>query len=219
MPRQPEPELMDLPDEVAAYAHADFAEVNQAFVDRLLDLTGDFQGARCVDLGTGPADIPVRLIQARSDWTVTAIDASPPMLGFARHTVGQAGLSASIEIVQANALNTGLSSRSYDVVFSNSILHHLNDTMRFWQEVQRLGKEGAMVFLRDLYRPQDEATAVAIIEQYAGNESQLLQDEYRRSLMAAYTPEELRAQLAAVGLAHLTVETITDRHMDVYGRL
>ena len=39
MPRQPEPEYMDDPAEAEAYAASDFSEVNQAFIDRLLELS------------------------------------------------------------------------------------------------------------------------------------------------------------------------------------
>ena len=57
--RQNEPELMDDKAEAEAYARADFAEVNDAFVDRLLELAGPRETAAAVDLGTGPADIPI----------------------------------------------------------------------------------------------------------------------------------------------------------------
>ena len=78
MPRQPEPELMDLQAEADAYARADFADVNQAFADRLVALAGHLERARAVDLGTGPGDIPVRLARAMPGWHITAVDASEP---------------------------------------------------------------------------------------------------------------------------------------------
>jgi len=52
--RQAEPELMDLPEEAEAYARADFSAVNQAFVERVLELAGERVAAIVVDLGTGP---------------------------------------------------------------------------------------------------------------------------------------------------------------------
>ena len=53
MERQPEPEAMDRDDEARAYAVADFVDVNQAFVDRLLfvwELLRLWLTASCVDL-------------------------------------------------------------------------------------------------------------------------------------------------------------------------
>ena len=56
MQRKPEPQYMDDLAEAQAYAAADFAAVNEAFVDRLLDLApaGPDEAVMAVDLGTGP---------------------------------------------------------------------------------------------------------------------------------------------------------------------
>jgi ubiquinone/menaquinone biosynthesis C-methylase UbiE len=105
------------------------------------------------------------------------------------------------------------------VVFSNSILHHLSDMQPFWAEIRRVSKPGAFVMLRDLARPDATQTAREIVRQYAAGESLLLQEEYFRSLLAAYTPEELRLQLAHADLPLLRVEMVSDRHVDVFGRL
>ncbi|PIV81546.1 SAM-dependent methyltransferase, partial [bacterium CG17_big_fil_post_rev_8_21_14_2_50_64_8] len=60
MPRTPEPEVMDDPKRAEAYAEADFSEVNQAFVDNFLSAFPECKGKRILDLGCGPADIPIR---------------------------------------------------------------------------------------------------------------------------------------------------------------
>ena len=80
MERQPEPEYMDLEVEAAAYAAADFAEVNAAFVERLLEVAGTIARAVAIDLGTGPGDIPLRVAARRSGWRILAMDASWAML-------------------------------------------------------------------------------------------------------------------------------------------
>ena len=210
---------MDVGTEAQAYAQADFADVNQAFVERLLELTADKDVVTAVDLGTGPADIPVRILRARPDWYIVAVDASEPMLHFARKRLLKEGLISSIELVLADGKATGLSSYFFDVVFSNSILHHLTDTDLFWAEVKRLAIPGAIVLLRDLARPATTGDARKIVQQYASGESELLQQEYYRSLLAAYTVEEVRAQLDEAGLQALQVAMVSDRHLDVFGRL
>src|SRR5437867_2197984 len=127
MDRQPEPELMDLPDEALAYANADFDEVNSAFVARLLELSDDLVEARALDLGCGPADITVRVAAARPLWQITAVDGSPAMLDIARRAVAAAGVSDRIALLRADAKASGLPARSFDVIFSNSLLHHVSD--------------------------------------------------------------------------------------------
>src|SRR5690242_21407872 len=60
MDRVLEPELMDDPKQAEAYARADFSEENQGFVDRFREYFPDFSEGRILDLGCGPADIPIR---------------------------------------------------------------------------------------------------------------------------------------------------------------
>jgi ubiquinone/menaquinone biosynthesis C-methylase UbiE len=210
---------MDSPHEAEAYARADFAEVNQAFVERLLDLAGHLKSVQALDLGTGPADIPARIVRACPGWHVVALDASRPMLDYARKTIREAGLSDAITLVLADAKCTGLALELFDVIFSNSILHHITDITRFWAEVKRLAKPEATVLVRDLARPASPQAARRIVNRYAEHESELLRDEYYRSLLSAYTPEEIRVQLDCAGLSMLEVEMVSDRHMDIFGRL
>src|SRR5262245_3055469 len=83
MPRRLEPELMDDPQEARVYAEADFSDVNAHFVRDLLELAGRAEALLAVDLGCGPADIPLRIHRERPHWSIIAIDAAPVMLRLA----------------------------------------------------------------------------------------------------------------------------------------
>ena len=218
MQRQPEPEWMDLTDEAEAYAKADFSDVNAAFVSRLVELTGGTKRGVAVDLGAGPGDIPTRVAQALPGWRVVAVDVSHAMLKIGRDVVSAAGLAGRVALLETDAKRLPLPTRSADMVYSNSILHHITDTERLWSEIRRIAKPNGLIFLRDLARPADERAARAIVDQYAGTESELLQEEFYRSLLSAYTPEEVRQQLARARLAGLEVAMVTDRHLDIWGR-
>ena len=215
MNRRPEPELMDLPEEAAAYARADFSAVNAAFVERLLELTRDRTHLRAIDLGTGPGDIAIRVARARPRWQITAVDASEAMLAIARRE-GPSHSCANLEFMLGDAKGTGLPDRSFDVVFSNSLLHHMPDPLPLWREIARLAAPGAVIFLRDLMRPDSEANARRIVEQYASTESTLLKEEFHRSLLAAFNVEEIAQQLRKANLP-LEVAASSDRHVDVIG--
>jgi SAM-dependent methyltransferase len=78
--RQLEPELMDDPEQALAYARADFSEENQGFVDTFREYYPDFASGHVLDLGCGPADIPIRFLRALPDCRVTGVDASAPMI-------------------------------------------------------------------------------------------------------------------------------------------
>jgi ubiquinone/menaquinone biosynthesis C-methylase UbiE len=212
---------MDRSDEAAAYAEADFCEVNEAFIERLLELAGPADSMRVCDLGTGPADIPLRLARRRPAWQLTAVDIAPAMLDLARQALRQAGLERSVELVLADAkhLTAALPLGGFDAVISNSILHHVSDVRAYWQQAAALAGKNALFFHRDLARPDSEAQARQIVQQYATDATTLLQEEYYRSLLAAYTPEEVRMQLHRAGLDGLEVRLSSDRHLDIFGRV
>ncbi|MEO6434394.1 MAG: class I SAM-dependent methyltransferase [Tepidisphaeraceae bacterium] len=218
MLREPEPELMDLPHEAHAYAAADFAGVNAAFVDRLMALAWDLEVARAVDLGAGPGDIAIRVARQRPQWHIDAVDASAAMIEIATDAIDRAGVARRVWLHRVDAKQTHLAA-GYDVIFSNSLLHHMPDPVPMWREIRRLARPGAVIFLRDLLRPATHDRVEEIVEQYAGRESELLREEFRRSLLSAFTPAEIRAQLDDAGLADLEIRQATDRHVDVAGVL
>jgi len=223
MERQPEPEHMDDPAEAAAYAGADFSQVNAAFVARLLELTEAIERCYAVDLGTGPGDIAIRVARARPMWRVIGIDASDAMLGFAREEATrlsspQARQIANLSFRRSDVKATGLAAQSIDLIFSNSLLHHMPDPQPMWREIVHIARPGAVLFLRDLLRPASSERAREIVQTYAGGESPLLQEEFYRSLLSAFSIDEIVAQIADVaGLEGMRVEQVTDRHVDVRG--
>src|SRR5688572_20354095 len=122
MERIVEPELMDTADQAEAYAIADFADVNQAFVDRLRSRFPDFVRGEVVDLGCGPADIPIRLCNALSDVRITAVDGSRSMLEHAARAIIRLGLRDRIELVIGRLPGCLPPDRRFDAVISNSLL-------------------------------------------------------------------------------------------------
>jgi ubiquinone/menaquinone biosynthesis C-methylase UbiE len=193
--------------------------VNARFARRLVALAGRRRRAAAVDLGTGPADIPLRVARLRPGWRIVAVDASAPMLRTARAAVRRARLGRAVRLLRADACATGLPDASADVVFSNSLLHHLHDPAPFWREVARIAKPGAAILVRDLRRPETRARARRIVARYAAGEPALLRNAFFHSLLAAFTPAEIRAQLRRAGLTGLRLTRPSDRHVDIYGRL
>lgn len=217
--RAPEPELMDLPVEALAYAQADFSTVNEAFVERLRELARGLEDATLLDLGTGPGDIALRIARREPTWRITAIDGAPTMLGLARSAASAAGLAGRIRFQLADAKRLPFDNGAFGIVCSNSLLHHVADPGSLWREARRVIKPAGLLFLRDLMRPNSEAAARAIVEWYASSESELLQAEFLRSLLAAYSPQEVRSQLDEAGLGYLEVRSVSDRHLDVWGTI
>lgn len=220
MQRVPEPELMDSAEQTQAYAGADFDEANRLFADTVVALLdGDAAGLEAVDLGCGPADIPIRLARRLPGLHIDAVDAGPNMLLRAREAVTAAGLSDRIRLIEARLPSQRLTDGAYDAVLSNSLLHHLPNPMALWTSVRDCAKPGAAVVVMDLLRPPDEAAARALVETYAADAPDVLREDFYNSLCAAYEKAEIADQLARAGLAGLELEQPTDRHWLVKGRL
>ncbi len=220
MERIPEPELMDADDQAAAYANADFEEPNQRFVDTFAARFGAPQGW-ILDLGCGPADIPLRLARGYPDVYVRAVDGAPAMLARAQAARAEEApaVAARVKLHESILQGLDLSEASYDAVISNSLLHHLHDPAPFWTAVCRFGRPGAGVLIMDLARPEGAAQAQAIVDTYAASEPAVLRQDFYNSLFAAFTVDEVRGQLDDAGLQGLHVAMASDRHWIVSGWL
>jgi ubiquinone/menaquinone biosynthesis C-methylase UbiE len=217
MDRILEPEIMEGRETAAAYARADFSDSNQAFVDRVIAGYGD-RLASVVDLGCGPADVAVRLARAATSTRITAVDGSEAMLALAREAVRAAHLAARITLHRGRIPDLALPARSFDAVLCKDMLHHLPDPQALWSEARRLGRAGAAVYVMDLIRPSSPLEAREIVERVSSREDPILKQDFYNSLCAAFTVDEVRAQLRVAGLA-FAVEQVSDRHMAVEGVL
>lgn len=208
---------MDDVAEARAYEEGDFRRVNRAFARRLLRTVGVSKG-RAVDLGTGPAAIPMIFLQLAPMWRVLAVDASPTMLNLARRAVSEAGLEKRIELRRGDCKALGRLGTRFDLVFSNSLLHHVEDPLALWHEVKRITRPGGKIVIQDLTRPRNRAELRHLVRRHAGDASPLLRQLFHQSLLAAFTPAEVREQLQAAGLEHLRVRKTTDRHLVISGQ-
>lgn len=220
MQRIPEPELMDAAEQAAAYAEADFSAPHQFLVDQIHRLLPGLPAtARVLDLGCGPADVTLRFARAFPVWYIDGVDGAPAMLALGRKRVADAGLDARIALHQAVLPQDPQPAAGYAVILSNSLLHHLHEPQVLWRAVRAAAAPGAFVYVTDLRRPADEISLRQLVEVYSTPEPVVLRRDFEASLRAAFTPDEVRQQLAAAGLAGLDVMALGDRHLAVAGRL
>ena len=219
--RIPEPELMDSPEQARAYAAADFSAPHDAFVACFQERFPAFSAGKAVDLGCGTADITARFARALPEVTVHGVDKRAAMLDLGVEYVREAGLADRITLQLARlpleqpSLALG---GPYDAVISNSLLHHLADPAVLWQTARAVAATGAPIFVMDLRRPPSTDAADALVTTYAADEHPLLREDFRASLCAAYTVDEVAAQLER-GYRELAVEALGDRHLLVWGHL
>lgn len=221
MQRTPEPdELMDDPEQALAYARADFSEANWQFARLVEQQAGGALKGLMLDLGCGPADIPIALAHQHPGLQIDAVDGAPSMLELARQNIISDEVAGQRIRLRCDFLpSAALPRAGYAFVVSNSLLHHLADPAVMWQTVAQCAAPGAHVVVMDLARPASETAVDGLIETYALNEPDVLRRDFRNSLFAAYTVDEVEGQLQAAGLDDLGVRMVSDRHLAVTGRI
>jgi SAM-dependent methyltransferase len=221
MKRRPEPELMDGAAQAQAYAQADFSEANSLFIALLGRLQpGPLHGARALDLGCGPGDIVIRFLRAYPQATCDALDGSEAMLAHARSALDKLpGVAPRCTLLCDRLPSARLPAAHYDLVLSNSLLHHLHDPQVLWRTIRETARPGAIVLAMDLMRPASAAWVEALVATYAAGAPEVLRTDFRNSLFAAFEPDEVVEQLKHAGLQGLEVGVVSDRHLAVSGRL
>ncbi len=215
MRRTLEAEVMDTAEEAELYDAMDNSGPNRAFIERLVSLGAS---GRVLDLGTGPGHIPLLLVERLSDVTVVGIDMSQHMLNQAERRRAQSPHGARVEFRLADAKGLPFQRESFDVVASNTILHHISDPRQFLSEAWRVLRPGGAFLIRDLFRPPTPERASELVRTHAGQGTPAQQELLLASLHAALEPEELRAFAREAGLVDVNLTIDSDRHMSLEAR-
>ena len=220
MERIPEPEIMNGAEQALAYAAADFEEPHNRFVELFRN---KFQEEKIegyvLDLGCGSADVTIRFARACPNCLIHGIDGAENMLKHGRVAIADQGLESRINLYCGHLPEIKPVQPSYDVIISNSLLHHLHDPMVLWNSIRTYAAPKAIIFVMDLFRPATQLEAKRVVEQYATDEPALLKDDFFHSLCASYRIEEVEKQLEQANLRKLSTEIVSDRHLIVYGKL
>lgn len=217
--RTPEPhELMDEFEQAKAYAESDFTEPHNLFVERFGQLFPDFRSGLVLDVGVGHADPTIRFARKYPDARLVGIDGAEHMLHFGRQAVEAAGLTDKIEL-RRELLAENTFPPVFDAIMANSLLHHLDDPVGLWKAIRSASKPGAAIYIVDLTRPQSIEEARQLVELHSDGAPELMRRDFFNSLLAAFTPDEVRAQLDEAGIDSLIVDKVSDRHLVVHGRV
>ncbi|HEX4072135.1 MAG TPA: class I SAM-dependent methyltransferase [Planctomycetaceae bacterium] len=218
IPRILEPEVMDSPLEATDYNTMDHSQVNRVFVDDLLcalsRVTNLPVRGQCtiLDVGTGTAQIPIELCGRPGHWHITAADLAQSMLDVAAENIGAARLGEWIKLQHLDAKRLPFENGQFDVVMSNSIIHHIPAPEECLAEMVRVVTPGGLLFGRDLLRPESVAELGRLVELYAGDANPHQKQMFGESLHAALTLDEVRAMAVPFGISPECVQQNSDRH-------
>ncbi|HLC90469.1 MAG TPA: class I SAM-dependent methyltransferase [Candidatus Nanoarchaeia archaeon] len=214
MKRITERGIMDNEEQVQAYAEADFSDSNQLFLEILQREFSRYLHI-VLDLGCGPADLGISLAKADHLIHLIGIDGSEAMVKIARKKVEQAELTTRIEIIQGFIPDLKIT-ENIKLIISKDTLHHFKDPTIFWRYIKDIASKGTAICVMDLKRPESVLNAKEIVEQISAHEHPTLKRDFYNSLLAAFTPQEIKEQLRKVGL-NLSVTSLGKRHFVVKG--
>ena len=205
-----EPEVMDTEEDAAEYEAIDNTAVNAELVEHVLRIAPSHGAA--IDIGGGPGHVAVLLAQRAPEMRVLTVDLAESMLVRARAYVTAAGMRGRVAVMRADAKDTGFAPYSFDVVISNSLVHHIPNPVPFFAEVARIVRPSGAVLIKDLHRPSTDLEHADLVARHAGDCSRRQRELFSDSLRAALTVEEVRAACAEAGLRGVSVRKTSDRH-------
>ena len=225
MKRTPEPELMENPSQVKAYADADFSRSDSMVVtalEKYLKKVGKTLNKNdlILDIACGPGNISERIAKNWPFVKVVGIDGSKEMLNQADKKLCESlRKNLTYELIEINSIATGEKKISFkaDVLVSNSALHHFHDPYRFWDALKKLGKNRCIHIHRDLIRPSSIEKAFEIKEKYLSTSPEILKKDFYASLKASFTVDEVNQQLVNAGLSQLEVFQVDELYFEIIG--
>ncbi len=225
LPQREKPELLDLhagnlPE--VRRSLGDIRRINtylggaKPVCDAVWNLIGDAKSATVLDIGTGNADIPLRLVQqAQScgvDLQVIGLDINPRHLQIAREDTANRD---DISLLGADAFALPLRDKSVDVVISTLFLHHFRagEIRALLGEFSRVARIGWTMHdqVRDALPLWFFRLARPVLAR-----SYLTRYDAVASIYRAYTPTEMREIVAPI--AGATVATSFPYRMSVNWR-
>jgi len=140
------------------------------------------QPLRVIDMGCGTAQIPIRLAPRLAGSLITAVDLAGSMLRVGEGNVARAGLGDRVTLALQDCKSLSFPDGAFDVVVSNSLLHHVPDPAQPLREAVRVLRPGGVLFFRDLCRPDSAEEVEDIVSRYAAEADAHQRDLFRASL-------------------------------------
>ena len=225
MNRKPEPELMQIPSQVRAYADADFSMSDSMIIkalEKYLKKAGRTlnKSDLILDMACGPGNIAERIAKNWPFVNVVGIDGSTEMLNEAENKLSDnLRKNLSYELIDINSIALGEIHFPFkaDVLVSNSALHHFHDPCKFWEALKKLGKNNCIHIHRDLIRPASLEKAFEIKEKHLSDSPEILKNDFYASLKASFTVEEVSQQLVDARLSQLEAFQVDELYFEIIG--
>jgi ubiquinone/menaquinone biosynthesis C-methylase UbiE len=118
-------------------------------------------GARVLDVGTGPGRVPLAIAHAQPALRVEGLDQSPEMIVQARRNATDAGLDGAVAFTVGDVGDLPYPDASFDLIVSTLSQHHWADAAAGLRELRRVLRPGGEVWIYDLRFALRRAEAAA----------------------------------------------------------
>ncbi len=171
-----------------------------------------------LDVGVGPAHIPVRFALEEPTARFIAVDISLNMLKKAKLKIAEEKLEKKILFVCADANNLPFMKNTFDFVYSHSTLHHLSNPYPAIQEMIRVLRNNSSFIIRDIRRPPSFLLEM-YVRVFGFPYNKLMKKMYRESLKAGYTFEEMKQISKNIKLAESKARKFFITHVGIEGKI
>lgn len=151
---------------------------------------------RCLEIGSGPATLTAMVAEHNPELEITALDISPAMVAVAREYVEEKKLQDRIHLVVGDAADEAVVAElgQFQLVYSFFSLHHWKDPQKLISNLLEATTEGGRIYLHDFRR----LWWVRYLP---------LGSRDKQAVADAYTPGEVRALLARLGVRQYEIRT------------
>ena len=140
------------------------------------------------------------------------------MLIIGQRNVDEAKLNQRIRLERVDSKRMPYPDLEFDMLISNSLVHHLPDPSSFFGEIKRLVRPGGAILIRDLIRPDNDLIVNELVDKIAENYNPHQQQLFHDSLKAALTLTEVQELIDRVGLTQVKLTQSSDLHWTIEHR-
>lgn len=161
-------------------------------------------GRDLLEIGTGNATLAIALCQRHPSIRIMATDDYTSMLEVARYRLEMANLTHRVQLQLAQAHSLLFQDTYFDTIYCHHMLHQSPSPALVLTECLRVLRPGGLLFLRDWIRSETDADIAPlltrIMPQASDDDETNLLTSLTPCLQAAFTPSEVAALLAQVGI-------------------
>ncbi|MHA1271107.1 MAG: class I SAM-dependent methyltransferase [Candidatus Helarchaeota archaeon] len=120
-----------------------------------------------LDLGTGPAYLPIYIVKKNPNCKVIGMDISASMIKFANQNVQKEGLSDRILLKLGDAANIPFPDNYFDFIISTGSFHHWKHPIKSFNEIYRVLKNHGQAWIYDVSNPIPKDQFIKLCQMYS----------------------------------------------------